>query len=145
VDKPHERPVVGEVLRVASAGTTLDDAGRAFPTVVIDVASYPTLAAVTSVLAHEGMGDLATVAALALDEQGRRSIVLTVTAATPVALEFSIGFPLPGFSRLLEEAAAAGCLVVACSVGDPSQPVGDTWLGVDLDGAALAELIRWAD
>lgn len=133
------------VLRVVSAGTTLDDAGRAFPTVVIDVSEHPVLAAVAAVLAVDGMGDLITAAAVALDDQGRRSVVVTVTATRPVAVEFSVGFPLPGFARLLGEAAEAGCLVLACAIGEPPEMVGDRWLGVDLDGAALAELLNWAE
>jgi hypothetical protein len=142
--KPDHEPV-SDVLRVVSAGTTLDDAGRAFPTVVVDVTGYPVLAAVALVLAADGVGDLAMAAALALDDQGRRSIVLTITATVPVATEFSVGFPLPGFARLLHEAADAGCLVVACAMGEPPEVLGDTWLGVDLDGAALGELLTWAE
>jgi hypothetical protein len=138
-------PPVSAVLRVVSAGTTLDDEGRAFPTVVVDVSEHPALAAVAHVLASEGVGDLATSAALALDGEGRRSVVVTITATTPVATEFSIGFAMPGFARLLHEAADAGCLVVACSIGDPPDVLGDTWLGVDLDGRALSDLLTWAE
>ena len=143
-DRP-DRPPVSDVLRVVSAGTSLDDAGRAFPTVVVDVTASPVLAAVAHVLATDGVGDLATAAAVALDEAGRRSVVLTVTATHPVATEFSVGFPLPGFARLLHEAAEAGCLVLACAYGDPPEVLGDTWLGVDLDGQALADLLIWAE
>lgn len=140
-----QRPSVSEVLRVVSAGTSLDHEGRAFPTVVIDATKHPVLAAVAQVFAVDGIGDLATAAALALDDHGRRSIVLTVTATVPVAVEFSVGFPLPGFARLLHECAEAGCLVLACAIGEPPEVVGDAWLGVDLDGAALGELLTWAE
>jgi hypothetical protein len=140
-----DRPPVSDVLRVVSAGTTLDAEGRVFPTVMIDVGEHLELAAVAMVLDQDGVGDLATVAAMALDELGRRSVVVTVTATVPVATEFSIGFPVPAFTRLLHEAADAGCLVIACAAGDPPQVVGDAWLGVDLDGAALGELLIWAE
>lgn len=140
-----DRPVVSEVFRIVSAGTTLDAEGRVFPTVVIDVGEHLELAAVAMLLDRDGAGDLATVAAMALDGQGRRSVVVTVTATVPVATEFSIGFPVPAFARLLHEAADAGCLVIACAAGDPPQVVGDAWLGVDLDGAALADLLMWAE
>ena len=103
------------------------------------------MAAVAHVLAVDGVGDLATAAAVALDDQGRRSVVITITASTPVAVEFSVGCPLPGFARLLHEAAEAGCLVLACAVGTPPEVVGDTWLGVDVDGRALADLLTWAE
>lgn len=145
MDHDASHPPVGAVLRVVSAGTTLDDEGRAFPTVVVDVSEHLALAAVAHVLATDGVGDLTTSAALALDGEGRRSVVVTITATTPVATEFSIGFAMPGFARLLHEAADAECLVVACSVGDPPEVVGDTWLGVDLDGRALRDVLTWAE
>lgn len=138
-------PPVGAVLRVVSAGTTLDDEGRTFPTVVIDVSEHLALAGVAHILATDGVGDLATSAALALDAEGRRSVVVTITATTPVATEFSIGFAMPGFARLLYEAADAGCLVVACAIGDPPEVLGNTWLGVDVDGRALSDVLTWAE
>lgn len=138
-----EEPV-SEPLRILSAGTTLDDTGASYPTVVVDVSAHPEVVDIARRIATQGPGDLATAGAVALDAQGRRSVVLTLTATRPAELEMSIGFPMPAFVGVLTDAARAACLVVAVAVGDP--PVVDTeaWLGVDLDPESVLGLVTWA-
>jgi hypothetical protein len=135
---------VSEPLRIVSAGTTLDDHGRSYPTVVVDVSAHPAMVGLARVVAHEGPGDLRTNAAVALDSHGRRSIVLTLTATHPVALEMSIGCPMPAFVGVLSDAARAACLVIAVATGDPPEVDTQGWLAVDLDPVALVELLNWA-
>lgn len=133
-----------EPLLILSAGTTIDESGVSFPTLVVDVSDRPDVGDLAGIVAEQGMGDLHTSAEVGLDTRGRGIIRLMVSATRPVPIEFSLVFPLPAYTELLTDAARMGCLVIAAAHGSDSAVRAGEWLGIDLDGASLARLVAFA-
>lgn len=133
-----------EPLLILSAGTTIDESGVSFPTLVVDVSDRPDVGDLAGIVAEQGMGDLHTSAEVGLDTRGRGIIRLMVSATRPVPIEFSLVFPLPAYTELLTDAARMGCLVIAAAHGSGSAVRAGEWLGIDLDGASLARLVAFA-
>lgn len=131
-------------LRILSAGTTVDDSGISYPTLVVDVKGRPDVEEFSHVAARDGVGDLRTVADVGLDPRGRSVIRLRVTASNPMEIEFSLLFPLPAYSELLSDAARMGCLVIAGARSEESVPASGDWIGINVDGESLARLISFA-
>ncbi len=117
------------------AGVTVGNDGVTYPTVVLDVAGRPDVADLARVHATEGIGDVATSAAVT-----DAGMLLTVRLTRPVRASFSIAFSLPEHLEVLVHAAFTGSLLLATTVPSPE---GDDplWLAVDLDGVRLAELL----
>ncbi len=122
-------------IAVLDAGVTVGDDGVSYPTVVLDVAGRPDVADLARVHAIEGIGDVATSAAVT-----DTGLVLTVRLTRPVRASFSVAFVLPDHLEVLVHAALTGSLLLATTA--PS-PVGNNplWFAVDLDGVRLAELL----
>lgn len=122
-------------IAVLDAGVTVGDDGVAYPTVVLDVAGRPDVADLARVHAIEGIGDVATSAAIT-----DTGVMLTVRLTRPVRAAFSIAFVLPDHFEVLVHAALAGSLLLATTAPSPE---GDNplWLAIDLDGVRLAELL----
>ncbi|MFM7127585.1 MAG: hypothetical protein ACKOYO_12090 [Actinomycetota bacterium] len=133
-----------EPLRIVSAGTTIDTDGVSFPTVVVDVSERPDVGDLARVVAFEGVGDLTTSGEVGLDPNGRSVIRLVARATSPVAVEFSLVFPMPAYAELLGDAATMGCLVIAAATGDPPEVDTSDWLGLDVDALALRRMVDFA-
>ena len=121
------------VLAVLDIGTTLDAAGGQWPTVVVAAAEHPEVADLARVHAIDGIGDIATEAVIIDDV-----LVLGVIVTVPVRCVFALAFSLGVHRQVLDDAAAAGHLVIATT--DPADAEADQplWLAIDLD----AELLR---
>jgi hypothetical protein len=103
-------------IAVLEAGITFGDDGSAYPTVVLDVAGRPDVADLARVYSVEGIGDVATSAAVT--EAG---VSLTVRLTRPVRAAFSIAFVLPDHLEVLVHAAVAG-MTARGSQGASSAP-----------------------
>ena len=131
------------VLPVLEAGTTIDVSGAELPTVVVDATGHPEIADLARVHAVEGIGDIATEAAAVPtgDDEHPWRFLLAVIMRTPVTAAFVLEFALPHDRRILEEAAAAGRLVIATT--PPERAVADQpiWLAIDLDPRSLTDAL----
>lgn len=127
-----------------SAGTTIDTDGVSFPTVVVDTTERPDVRDLARVVAQDGVGDLATDGDIGMEPNGRTVIRLTAQASVPVAVEFTLVFPMPAYAELLGDAARMGCLVVAAAIGDPPEVDSGHWLGLDVDGQSLQRMVHFA-
>lgn len=133
-----------EPLRIVSAGTTIDTDGVSFPTVVVDASNRPDVRDLVRVVAIDGVGDLTTAGDVGMDPQGRTVIRLMARATVPVAVEFTMVFPMPAYAELLGDAARMGCLVIASATGDPPTIDNENWLGLDLDSTSLMKMVNFA-
>lgn len=133
-----------EPLRIVSAGTTIDTDGVSFPTVVVDASNRPDVRDLVRVVAIDGVGDLTTTGDVGMDPQGRTVIRLMARATVPVAVEFTMVFPMPAYAELLGDAARMGCLVIASATGDPPTIDNENWLGLDLDSTSLMKMVNFA-
>ncbi|MEY3093213.1 MAG: hypothetical protein RLZZ269_450 [Actinomycetota bacterium] len=127
-------------LVIRSAGTLLDERAVMFPTLKVDASDRPDVAALPEIVAREGVGDLNTVADVALLPDGRRVVRLRVSMTKPVVVSWTVALLLPAYTDLLRLAADTGCLVFAFTVaGDDGSERG--WLGVDIDSDALRSVV----
>ena len=108
---------------------------------VVDAAPHPEVADLARVHAVEGIGDIATEAAAVPVGDGAWQFLLAVIVSTPVRCAFVIEFALPADRQVLDEAAAAGRLVIATT--PPEQAVVDQpfWLAIDLDARSLVDVL----
>ena len=122
------------VFPVLDAGHTIATDGRRLPTVVIHAADVPAVADLARVHATDGVGDIWTEAVRSGD-----LLALGIKMTSPVRAAFAVAIDLSRFRGIVEDAAAAGALVIAHT--DPGAVVDDapTWLAVDLDGPALRQ------
>ena len=124
-------------MAVIEFGSTIGRDGRRYPTAVIDASQRPEVADLARVHAIEGVGDInTTVVRVPVDDE-HTVVVLIVMLTSPVTAEFGIALLLPDQRALLEDAAEAGCLLIATTTPDPHGGDNPPWLAVDLDRNAL--------
>ncbi len=133
--------VVSGLLAVVEVGTTVGRDGITYPTAVIDAADRPDVTDLARVHAIEGVGDITTTLVPVPVDADHTVIVLLVTLTSPVAAEFGMAFLLPEHRGVLEDAAEAGCLLIATSRPAPDGGDNPLWLAVDLDRALLLEAL----
>ena len=129
------------VLPVLDAGTTIDADGERLPTVVIDARGNPEVADLARVHAIEGIGDIATEAVAVPAGDGAWRFLLAVIISTPVRCSFVLEFALPPHRRVLDEAAAAGRLVIATTPPERAAADQPLWLAIDLDARSLLDAL----
>ena len=129
------------VLPVLDAGTTIDADGERLPTVVIDARGNPEVADLARVHAIEGIGDIATEAVAVPAGDGAWRVLLAVIISTPVRCSFVLEFALPPHRRVLDEAAAAGRLVIATTPPERAAADQPLWLAIDLDARSLLDAL----
>lgn len=117
-------------------GFSVDDEGRIWPTVVIDVEGHPAIADLARVHALEGMGDVRTTARR-IHRTGTDLFLLGVALTTPVRAAFAIAFELPPHEDFLRTAAAAAHLAIATTPTEHLDDHAPVWLAVDLDADQL--------
>ncbi|MFK8025749.1 MAG: hypothetical protein AB8G26_17465 [Ilumatobacter sp.] len=124
------------IFAVLDTGVTVDADGTRWATASIDATGHPEVSDLARVHAVEGVGDIATEAALADDV-----LLLAVTVSVPVRCAFGLAFQLPEHRPVLVAAAAAGHLVIATT--DPVAARSDRplWLAIDLDAEGLGRLL----
>lgn len=132
------------VFVVVDTGSTIDDDGREWPTAVIDASDDPAIADLARVHAVEGIGDIATEAAVIPTDPSDTNtpgvthvMMLSVAVNVPVRCAFALVFSLPTHRATLEAAASEGQLVIATT--DPERAASDRplWLAIDLDRRLL--------
>lgn len=126
------------ILPVLSTGVTVDATGERHPTVVVDASGRPEIADLARVHAVEGIGDIATEAAAVPIGDGIWRFFLAVIISSPVKCTFVLEFALPSDRHVLDEAAAAGRLVIATTPPERAGLDQPLWLAIDLDAGALA-------
>ena len=129
------------VLAVLDAGTTIDADGEHLPTVVIDASGHPEIADLARVHAVEGIGDIATEAVAVPTGDGVWRFLLAVIISTPVRCSFVLEFALPPHRQVLDEAAAAGHLVIATTPPERAAVDQPLWLAIDLDARSLLDAL----
>ena len=130
------------VLEVLEIGTTIDTTGERLPTVVVDAGGHVEIADLARVHAVEGIGDIATeAAAVPVDDTGSWRFFLAVIISSPVRCAFVLEFSLPSDRRVLDEAAAAGRLVIATTPPERATVDQPLWLAIDLDSRSLADAL----
>ena len=129
------------VLPVLDAGTTIDADGERLPTVVVDARGNPEVADLARVHAIEGIGDIATEAVAVPAGDGAWRFLLAVIISTPVRCSFVLEFALPPHRRVLDEAAAAGRLVIATTPPERAAADQPLWLAIDLDARSLLDAL----
>ena len=129
------------VLPVLDAGTTIDADGERLPTVVVDARGNPEVADLARVHAIEGIGDIATEAVAVPAGDGAWRFLLAVIISTPVRCSFVLEFALPPHRRVLDEAAAAGRLVIATTPPERAAADQPVWLAIDLDARSLLDAL----
>ena len=129
------------LLAVVEVGTTVGLDGITYPTAVIDAADRPDVTDLARVHAIEGVGDITTTLVPVPVDEEHTVIVLLVTLTSPVVAEFGMAFLLPEHRGLLEDAAEAGCLLIATSRPGANGDENPLWLAVDLDRALLLEAL----
>ena len=129
------------VFPVLDAGTTIDADGERLPTVVIDAGGHPEVADLARVHAVEGIGEIATEAVAVPAGEGAWRFLLAVIISTPVRCSFVLEFALPPHRRVLDEAAAAGHLVIATTPPERAAADQPLWLAIDLDARSLLDAL----
>ena len=129
------------VLPVLDAGTTIDTAGEHLPTVVIDAGAHPEIADLARVHAIEGIGDIATEAVAVPTGDDAWRFLLAVIISTPVRCSFVLEFALPPHRHVLDDAAAAGHLVIATTPPERAAVDQPLWLAIDLDARSLLDAL----
>lgn len=136
------------IFAVVDTGTTIDAEGRRWPTAVIDARGHPEISDLARVHAVEGIGDIATEAALLdvdaasfVEGSAEHVVALAVIITIPVSVAFVVTFALPAQRDVLDAAADEGHLVIATT--DPGQAATDQplWLAIDLDAHLLADVL----
>ncbi|MFK7919775.1 MAG: hypothetical protein AB8G14_16990 [Ilumatobacter sp.] len=134
------------IFAVVDTGTTVDTEGRSWPTAVIDATGHPEISDLARVHAIDGIGDIATEAAL-LDVDARDTsgvthmLALAVIITVPVQAAFVVAFALPAQRPVLDDAAEAGHLVIATTNPDLAGDEHPLWLAIDLDPTLLADVL----
>ncbi|MFT5269128.1 MAG: hypothetical protein ACI88C_002571 [Acidimicrobiales bacterium] len=128
------------LLPVLGSGTTVSSVGEHLPTVVIGTAEHPEVADLARVHAMEGMGDISTEAICVPLGDGHQ-LLLGIAVSVPVRCTFALGFALPAHRAVLDDAVAAGQLVLATT--DPTRAADDQphWLAITIDGPRLAAIL----
>lgn len=129
------------ILPVLETGAMIDATGQQLPTVVVDATGHPEIADLARVHAVEGIGDLATEAAAVPSGDGTWRFFVAVIISTPVRCAFVLEFALPADRRVLDEAAAAGRLVIATTPPARAELDRPLWLAIDLDPRSLAHAL----
>ena len=129
------------ILPVLETGAMIDVTGEQLPTVVVDASDNPEVADLARVHAIEGIGDIATEAAAVQTGDRTWRFFLAVIISSPVACAFVIEFALPADRRVLDEAAAAGRLVIATTPPERAELDQPLWLAIDLDPHSLADAL----
>jgi hypothetical protein len=129
------------ILPVLETGTMIDSSGDQLPTVVVDATGHPEIADLARVHAVEGIGDIATEAAAVPAGDGAWRFFLAVIISSPVTCAFVLEFALPSDRRVLDEAAAAGRLVIATTPPERAEFDQPLWLAIDLDRRSLVEAL----
>ena len=124
------------VFAALDMGSTIDGDGRRWPTVVIDVAGHPEVADLARVHAIEGIGDIATAAAVIDD-----ALVLAVMITVPVRCTFAVACALPEHRPVLEDAAREGHLVIATTEPADAETDRPLWLAIDIDADLLVGVL----
>lgn len=126
---PDDRP---PLFTADEIGFSVDDEGRIWPTVVIDVEGHPGIADLARVHAVEGIGDVRTTARR-IHRSGTDLFLLGVALTRPVRAAFAIAFELPPHEDFLRTAAAASHLAIATTPTEHLDDHAPIWLAVDLD------------
>ena len=129
------------VLPAIETGATIDSDGERLPTVVVDASGHPEIADLARVHAVEGIGDIATEAVAVPAGDGAWRFLLAVIISTPVRCTFVLEFALPLHRRTLDEAAAAGHLVIATTPPERAAVDQPLWLAIDLDARSLLDAL----
>jgi len=140
--------VSASVFAVVETGTTIDDDGGEWPTAVIDAQGHPEISDLARVHAVEGVGDIATEAALldidpasATPGSVEHLLALSVSITSPVTAAFVVAFALPAHREVLDAAMREGHVVIATT--DPVRATADRplWLAIDIDPSLLADVL----
>ena len=136
------------VFAVVDTGTTIDADGARWPTAVIDADGHPEITDLARVHAVEGIGDIATEAALleldatsAVPGSAERILALAVIIAVPVSQSFVVTFALPAQRGVLDDAVREGHLVLATTDPDRANADRPLWLAIDIDPSALGDVL----
>ena len=129
------------ILAVLETGATIDATGELLPTVVVDATGHPEIADLARVHAVEGIGDIATEAAAVPIGDGTWWFFLAVIISSPVTCTFVLEFALPSDRQVLDEAVAAGRLVIATTPPERAGLDQPLWLAIDLDPHSLADAL----
>lgn len=124
------------VFEVLASGKTIDVDGVTHPTVSIDAGGHPEIADLARVHAVDGVGDIVTEAARSGDV-----LLLGVRMTRPVSASFVLQFDLRRDRAVLDDAAAAGSLVIAHTAPERASEDHPLWLAIDLDPAKLAHTL----
>lgn len=135
------------VFTVLDSGSSIDDDGTELPTVVIDASGHPEIGDLARVHAVEGIGDVATEAALVpVNDEARAAgvdqvLVLMVNITVPVRCTFAVALALPEHHDVVDHALRAGRLVIATTPPERASVDRPLWLAIDLDADELRALL----
>lgn len=144
------------IFAVIDTGSTIDADGRVWPTAVIDASGHPEIGDLARVHAMDGIGDIATEAALLHVEQSARGqdaegasesdgvehmLALAVIITVPVHAAFVVAFALPAQRAVLDDAARDGHLVIATTDPESAGLEHPLWLAIDIDAELLADVL----
>ncbi len=129
-------PTDPTVLAVIDVGTTIDQAGTEWPTAVVDAEGYPEINELAKVHDDDDLGDLRT-EAMCLPFEDGHVFLIGVRVTTPVVCAFALTFSLPAHRPFLEDAAAAGQLLIATTAPEGAATERPTWLALNLDEASV--------
>lgn len=136
------------VFAVLDTGLTIDGDGREWPTAVIDASAEPAVSDLARVHAVEGIGDIATEAAVVATDPNDEAtpgvdhlLILSVIVTVPVRCAFAVVFSLPLQRQVLDDAARSKQLVIATT--NPHEAAADEplWLAIDLDDRLLSDVL----
>ncbi|MGB3735420.1 MAG: hypothetical protein WA964_10730 [Ilumatobacter sp.] len=137
-----------QVFAVIDTGTTIDDDGGRWPTAVIDAQGHPEITDLARVHAVEGIGDIATDAALLdIDTASlvpgsvEHLLALSVSITSPVTAAFVVAFALPAQREVLDAAMSEGHLVIATTDPERANAERPLWLAIDIDPPLLGEIL----
>lgn len=138
------------VFAVIDTGTTVDVDGRSWPTAVIDASAHPEISDLARVHAIDGIGDIATEAALldvdAVDADAdghgvEHMLAMAVIITVPVHAAFVVAFALPAQRAVLDDALRHGSLVIATTDPESAGDEHPLWLAIDIDAALLGDVL----
>lgn len=136
------------VFTVIDSGSSIDDGGAELPTVVINAIGHPEIEDLARVHAVEGIGDVATEAAMVpvnAEAQAAgvdRLLVLMIGITVPVRCNFAVAVALPEHREELDHAIRAGRLVIATTPPDRAGIDRPLWLSIDLEPERLSTLLE---
>jgi hypothetical protein len=140
-------PETSAVFFALGSGISIDDDGTELPTIVIDADAHPEISDLARVHAVEGIGDVATEAALVPPGAAARSrgveevLALIIRITVPVRCSFAVAVALPEHRPIVDRAIDVGRLVIATTPPERARRDRPLWLAIDLDAERLRALL----